>query len=51
MLRDDLLNGARAIAQHTGLTERQVYHMADRKTLPIIRKGRRIFARRSELVD
>jgi hypothetical protein len=46
-LRDDLLVGAKAIADFTGRTERQVYHQ--RPKLPIFDIGRLLAARKSEL--
>lgn len=49
MLRDDLLKGAQAIADHLGFDRREVYYMAEQKTLPITKKGRLLYARRSEL--
>jgi hypothetical protein len=49
MLTDDLLEGADAIAGYLGKTPRSVYHMIYAGTLPHVRKGRRIFARKSEL--
>nr|WP_246605093.1 helix-turn-helix domain-containing protein [Aquisediminimonas sediminicola] len=36
-------------AEYTGLTERQIYHMAEDGRLPVIRKGKRLFFRKSEL--
>ncbi len=48
-LQDDLLDGAAAIAAFIGKSDRMVYHMASTGQLPVIRKGRRIYARRSEL--
>lgn len=48
-LRDDLLFGAAAAAAHTGLTRRIIYHLVEAGALPVIRKGRRLYFRRSEL--
>lgn len=45
----DYLWGAEAIARCLGLTERQVFHHAERRTLPIGKVGNRLFARRSKL--
>jgi hypothetical protein len=49
MLTDDLLDGAGAIASFLGKTPRAVYHMVEAGQLPVIRKGRRIYGRKSEL--
>ncbi len=49
MLSDDLIAGAKAAATFTGLTERAIYHLAESGQLPAIRKGRRIYFRKSEL--
>ena len=49
MLKNDLLLGVKAAAEYTGLTERSIYHMIDRKKIPHGRVGVRIFFRRSEL--
>lgn len=49
MLSDDLIAGAKGAAEFTGLTERAIYHMAETGQLPVIRKGRRIYFRKSEL--
>lgn len=49
MLNDDLLTGGAAIAAYLGLSERATWHMIYSGELPIVRKGRKIFARKSEL--
>ncbi len=49
MLNDDLLTGGAAIANYLGLNERATWHMIYSGELPVIRKGRKIFARKSEL--
>jgi excisionase family DNA binding protein len=49
VLKNDLLIGARAAADYTGLTERSIYHMVEKKKIPYRRVGMRIFFRRSEL--
>lgn len=51
MLTDDLLPGATAAADYLGLTPRAIYHMVEAGHLPTIRKGRRLFFRKSELED
>ena len=49
MLRDDLLTGAKAAADYIGATPRTVYHMAENGTLPCVKRGKRLFFRKSEL--
>ncbi|VWX52976.1 helix-turn-helix domain-containing protein [Novosphingobium sp. 9U] len=49
MLNADLIHGAAAAAAYCGLTRRTIYHMVDRGELPVIRKGRIMFFRKSEL--
>ena len=49
MLSSDLLSGAKAAAIYIGESPRAVYHMADKGLLPCIRKGRKLYFRKSEL--
>jgi len=51
VLANDLLKGAKAVADETGgmISQRQVYHLVERGMLPVIRKGRTMYFRRSEL--
>lgn len=49
MLSNDLLSGAKAAAEYIGETPRAVYNMADKGLLPVIRKGRKLYFRKSEL--
>jgi hypothetical protein len=49
MLSQDLLTGAKAAADYIGETPRAVYHMAEKGLLPVIRKGRKLYFRKSEL--
>ncbi|MCO5794015.1 MAG: helix-turn-helix domain-containing protein [Blastomonas sp.] len=49
MLNNDLIRGAKAAADYIGETPRAVYHMAETGTLPVIRKGRKLYFRKSEL--
>lgn len=49
MLRDDLIKGAAGAADYLGLTPRAVYHMTENGQLPVIRKGRTLFYRKSDL--
>ena len=48
-MKDDLLPGAASAANFLGLTRRQVYRLAEDGYLPVIRKGRSLFFRKSEL--
>lgn len=49
MLANDLLSGANAAATFVGLTPRAVYHLVEAGQLPVIRKGKRLYFRKSEL--
>ena len=49
MLNADLIDGATAAAEYTGLKPRQIYHMAETGLIPVIRIGRKIMFRKSEL--
>jgi len=49
MLADDLLPGANAAAAFIGVTPRAVYHLVEAGHLPTIRKGRKLYFRKSEL--
>lgn len=49
MLADDLLAGANAAAAYVGVPPRAIYHMSENGLLPTIRKGRRLYFRKSEL--
>ena len=48
-MHHDLMEGAAAAAEFTGLTRRKIYRLVDEGHLPCVRKGRRIFFRKSEL--
>lgn len=48
-LSDDLLEGAAKAAAFMGLNPRAVYRMTESGHLPVIRKGRRLFYRKSDL--
>lgn len=50
-IRDDLIKGAAAAAEYLGpaFTARSVYHMTEQDQLPVIRKGRTLFYRKSDL--
>jgi excisionase family DNA binding protein len=49
MLSEDLIKGAREAAKYLGISERSVYHMTEKRQLPVIRKGRTLFYRKSDL--
>lgn len=49
MLNTDLIHGAAAAAEFTGLPRRTIYNMVENEQLPVIRRGRRLFFRKSEL--
>lgn len=49
MLSEDLIKGARGAAKYLGISERSVYHMTEKRQLPVIRKGRTLFYRKSDL--
>lgn len=49
MLSDDLIAGADRAAEYAGLKPRAIYHLVEGGHLPVIRKGRRLYFRKSEL--
>lgn len=49
MLKDDLLHGAKAAADYSGLSPRQIYHLVESQHLTPVRMGKRLYFRRSEL--
>jgi excisionase family DNA binding protein len=49
MLSEDLIKGAAGAAAYLGLSARSVYHMTEKGQLPVIRKGRTLFYRKSDL--
>ena len=51
MLSEDLIKGAAAAAAYLGpqVSVRSVYHMTEQDLLPVIRKGRTLFYRKSDL--
>lgn len=49
MLSQDLIAGASAAAMYAGLTPRAIYHLVEQGHLPVIRKGKRLYFRKSEL--
>lgn len=48
-LSADLIRGARGAAEFTGLSRRMIYHLTENGNLPVIRKGRCLFYRKSDL--
>lgn len=48
-LSEDLLDGAAAAATYTGLKPRTIYRMAETGEIPVIRKGGKLFFRKSSL--
>lgn len=48
-MHSDLMVGAESAASYTGLSRRTVYRLVDEGRLPVVRKGRRLYFRRSEL--
>lgn len=48
-LADDLMVGAKPIAKFMGLTERQIFYMAEIRQLPIFKIGNKLAARKSKL--
>jgi excisionase family DNA binding protein len=49
MLRADLISGAAEAAAYIGVSPRAVYHMCECGTLPHVKKGKRLYFRKSEL--
>lgn len=49
VLKDDLLSGAKAIADYIGESPMTTYRLVAKGDIPAIRKGRKIFARKSEI--
>ena len=45
----DLIEGASNAAAFTGLSRRKIYRLAEQGHVPVIRKGRRLYFRKSEL--
>ena len=48
-LSSDLLKGADAAAEYIGVSRRIVYRMAEACEIPVIKKGGKLFFRKSEL--
>lgn len=48
-MNSDLIVGANGAALYTGLSRRTVYRLVDEGHIPAVRKGRRLYFRKSEL--
>ena len=48
-LSEDLQSGAKEDTRYTGQTPRAIYHLVEQGHLPVIRMGRKLFFRKSEL--
>lgn len=48
-LSDDLLDGAAAAATYTGLKPRTIYRLVETGDIPAIKKGAKLFFRKSAL--
>ncbi|QJR19126.1 helix-turn-helix domain-containing protein [Pelagibacterium halotolerans] len=49
-LKNEILDGAGAIAEFLSLPKRTIYHFAENGTIPTFRLGSKIMARRSTLL-
>jgi excisionase family DNA binding protein len=49
MLSQDLIAGAKSAAEYLGVKPRLVYRLVETQQIPVIRKGRTLFFRKSEL--
>lgn len=48
-MNSDLIVGADGAALYTGLSRRTVYRLVEEGHIPAVRKGRRLYFRKSEL--
>lgn len=48
-LKDDLLSGMKAIAEHVGEPETVTYFMCRKGDIPAFQRGRKWYARKSEI--
>lgn len=48
-LKEDLMNGGKAIAKFIGLPEQTTYRLIANGEIPVIRVGKKIFGRKSEI--
>ncbi|MXP29573.1 helix-turn-helix domain-containing protein [Porphyrobacter algicida] len=49
MLKNDLIRGAAAAANYTGLDQGTIYRLCQQDEIPYVRLGHRLFFRKSEL--
>lgn len=49
MLRDDLIKGAKAVSDYSGIEARSVYLLCEKGAIPHARVGGRLYFRKSEL--
>lgn len=49
MLNADLIEGAASAAKYCGVSRRTIYNLVENGSLPAIRKGRKLFFRKSEI--
>ncbi|OAO01662.1 hypothetical protein A8B75_14980 [Sphingomonadales bacterium EhC05] len=49
MLNQDLVQGAKNAAKYAGLPPRTIYALVDKGRLPVIRMGKSLYFRKSEL--
>jgi excisionase family DNA binding protein len=45
----DLIPGAQGAAEYLGISRNQVYHLVNKGHLPVIKKGRSLYFRKSAL--
>lgn len=50
-MNTDLIEGAADAASFTGLSRRKIYRLVELGHVPAVRKGRRIYFRKSELEE
>lgn len=48
-MKIDLIEGAADAARFTGLSRRKIYRLAELGLVPVVRKGTRLYFRKSEL--
>ena len=48
-MNEDLISGASAAAAFNGLSRRMIYRLAEAGHVPVTRKGRRLYFRKSDL--
>lgn len=48
-MNQDLVSGAKGAAEYLGITPNAIYHLTRHGQLPVIRKGKRLYYRKTEL--